>query len=283
MQPTSQKPPRLGGLLASRRATVITAVSCGLIAVGILLLAMNGYRNSVNASGQQSTVLVAMHLIQKGTSGNAIAAGQLAVPTTIVQKQVSAGAIADSGTLRGRVASRDILPGQQLTDQDFTAANGIAATLAPNQRAVSVSLDQEHGLLGTVQSGDHVDVYGGFNVDRPDGKPAPIVRLLVPDVQVLQTSSGTGNLGGGGQTGTVTLAVTDTQSAVVSFAADNGKVWLALRPGNAASTPSTFQDLGAELAGWPAIVSAANEQQLQQVTQSSLNQQIQKVIARARG
>jgi hypothetical protein len=38
-------------LLATRRGTVLVAAACALIAGGILLVAMNSYRSSVDSSG----------------------------------------------------------------------------------------------------------------------------------------------------------------------------------------------------------------------------------------
>jgi Flp pilus assembly protein CpaB len=230
-----------------------------LIAGGIIVFAISRYRQSVNASAKQSTVLVAKGLVQKGTAGDALAAGQLFTSETIVQKQVSAGAVADSAALRGKVAVRDILPGEQLTLADFGAASGIAATLAPNVRAMSISLDQAHGLIGVLQAGDHVDVYGGFNVDQGSGKPRPVMRLLIPDVKVLQAASTGGGIGGGTQTGNAVLAINDSQAGKIAFAQENGKIWLVLRPGNAAATPPTFDDLGSELLGSTPLQGAVNK------------------------
>ena len=53
------------------------AVACAIVAAGILIFAMARYRHSVNAEGKQQTVLVASGVIQKGTSGDAIASEQL--------------------------------------------------------------------------------------------------------------------------------------------------------------------------------------------------------------
>src|SRR5437660_9792567 len=81
--------------LATRRGTVLVALACGIVAAGILIFAMARYRHSVNAEGKQETVLVASGVIQKGTSGTAIASEQLFKPSSILAKQVSAGAILD--------------------------------------------------------------------------------------------------------------------------------------------------------------------------------------------
>jgi pilus assembly protein CpaB len=237
-------------LLSTRRGTVIVAGICALVAAGILLLAMNRYRENVDTSGNQETVLVASGLIQKGTPGDAIAGGQQFRPTSIAAKQVSAGAVADTAQLHGKVAVADIYPGQQLTASDFTTNGGLTAQLAPNQRAMTISVDQAHGMVGQIHNGDHVDVYAGLQLTPATGRAEPAVRLLMTNVQVLQagTSSHTGLGSGGSNASTdVTLNVRDDQAGSLAYAADNGNVWLVLRPANAAAatqaSPVTAQSL----------------------------------------
>ena len=225
-------------LLSTRRGTIIVAGVCALVAAGILLLAMNRYRHNVDTSGNQETVLVAGGLIQKGTSGDAIASGQLFKSTSVAVKQVSTGAIADTALLHGKVAAADIYPGQQLTAADFVAKGGLATELAPSQRAITISLDQSHGMVGQVKAGDHVDVYAGVNVEPRGGRSEPALRLLMANIRVLQAgSSSGGGLGGAGNPNNsfsnVSLDVADTQAGSLAYASDNGKVWLVLRPAQA--------------------------------------------------
>jgi Flp pilus assembly protein CpaB len=232
-------------LLTTRRGTVLVAAVCALVAGGILVVAMNRYRSNVNSSGNQETVLVANGLIQKGTSGDAIASGQLFKPTSIAAKQVSAGAIADTAQLHGEVAAADIYPGQQLTASDFTVNGGLPAQLAPDQRAITITVDSARGMVGQIREGDHVDVYA--DLESGNGRSASVVRLLLADTSVLKAGSTGGGvgLGGGGnpqgQQSNVTLKVSNSQAGPLAFAADNGKVWLVLRPANATSKnpPST--------------------------------------------
>jgi pilus assembly protein CpaB len=237
-------------LLSTRRGTVIVAGICALVAAGILLLAMNRYRENVDTSGNQETVFVASGLIQKGTPGDAIASGQLFKPTSVAVKQVSTGAVADTAQLHGKVAVGDIYPGQQLTAADFTTSGGLTAQLAPNQRAMTVPVDQAHGMVGQIHNGDHVDVYAGIQLTPRSGRAEPALRLLMTNVQILQ--AGTSNhsgVGSGSSTAStdVTLNVGNDQAGALAYAADNGNVWLVLRPANAAATtqasPVTAQSL----------------------------------------
>lgn len=231
-------------LLATRRGTVIVAGVCAVVAAGILVLAMNRYRHNVDTSGNQETVLVAGGLIQKGTSGDAIASERLFTSTSVAVKQASTGAIADTRQLRGKVASTDIYPGQQLTSADFEAKGGLEAELTPSQRAITISLDQSHGMVGQIQAGNRVDIYAGVSLEPRGGRSEPALRLLMTDIKVLRAGgSASGGLGGtqnpNNSFSNVTLDVSDTQAGALAYAADNGKVWLILRPADATTSSSS--------------------------------------------
>jgi Flp pilus assembly protein CpaB len=237
---------------------VIVATACALIAAGILIFAMARYRHSLNSEGGQETVLVAGGLIQKGTSGDAIASEQLFRPSSIATKQVSTGAIADTAQLHGKVAAQDIYPGQQLTAAELTASGGLIGQLAPSQRAVTIPVDSAHGMVGQIHDGDHVDVYAAFELEpESGGRNHPVLRLLMSNVQVLKAASESGGgLGGGSGKADVTLNVTDAQAGPLAFAADNGKLWLVLRPANTSVTaPSSIVTVQSLLLGSTAIPS----------------------------
>ncbi len=231
-------------LVSTRRGTLILALLIALLAGASILLYLNSYRDSLKSQGTMVTVLVAKQTIPKGTSGTVIAAKDLYTVTTIRESQLLEGAMSDPVTLRDRVTTREVLKGAQLTATDFGAAGeSLAAELTDRQRVLSIPLDSAHGLIDGLEAGNRVDVYAGFNVVPlgPDGKPTsggqarPMLRLILEDVPVLavgEKARGTG-------TTNVSLGVDDQKAAQLAFAADNGKVWLALRPsaGAKASRP----------------------------------------------
>jgi Flp pilus assembly protein CpaB len=217
---------------------VALAVGCAFAAAVVLLIALSQYKQSVSLANRQETVLVATGSIQKGTSGDLIAQQQLYKPTPVLVKTLAVGALTNAAALQGQVAVQNILPGQQLTAADFAAStSGVVGQLSPGQRALSIALDSEHGLVGELQAGDHVDVYGDFSASGNSGSGSgAVVKLLIPNALVLKTPTTGSGVSGSGGSGAVVLAVNDTQVGPLAFAAENGKVWLALRPG-AASTP----------------------------------------------
>lgn len=261
MEHTHKQPkvPRLRGLPTSRTGAVLLAVGCAIAATIVIVVAISNYRKSVDATVREQTVLVSTAQIAKGTSADAAAAEQLFKPTVVMSKDMATGAVTNSAVLRGRVATRDIVSGEQLTLTDFAAAGGVAAQLARNQRAVSVSLDSSHGLVGVLGAGDRVDVYGGFQVQSSSGSSVPLMRLLIPNALVLRAGAGPGaSLGSsGGQSANVLLAVGDAQAGTLAFASDNGKVWLVLRPTNAANAARDITSIGSILFNTKSSLSAS--------------------------
>jgi Flp pilus assembly protein CpaB len=226
-------------LLSTRRGTAIVAGLCTLAAAAILGVGLASYRHSVRTVQPPETVLVASKLIQRGTSGDVISGSGMFRAERIALKQVSVGAIADISMIRGRVATADITPGQQLTLSDFATGDGVISQLAPNERAISIPLDSSHGLSGVVHAGDRVDIYAGLdaslNKSSTGASAGVALKLLLRNIPVLQvnkTGSGLGSTSASSQSNVV-LKVKADDAGALAFASDNGKVWLVLRGANA--------------------------------------------------
>lgn len=226
-----------GAMFSTRRGAITTAVIAALIA-GILLFAfVQSYKKGGSSSVGNAPVFVASGYIPAGTPVSVIASSQLLSRTTVPTTHVVVGAISDPSVLRGEVAAVSIYPGQQLTAADFTTKNvSLASQLTGDNRAIAIPVDSAHGLTGFVQAGDHVDVLN----DAGSGRAGlGGVAVLAQNVLVL-TAPGGG--GGGGSplagsssassngSGNIILEVTAKQAAAFAFAADNGKVWITLRP-----------------------------------------------------
>jgi pilus assembly protein CpaB len=222
------------GPLSTKGGSIAAAMLAAAVAAAVIVLFLAQYRSNVNNDGVPTPVLVADQLIEQGASGDTVGAEKLYKLTKIPRDRLKPGAISDASKLRGKVAVAALVPGQQLTDADFKlSGHGIVTKLAADQRAVTVSLDNSHGLIGTIKTGDHVDVLSGFLIDNNTGRQSPVLRTLMQDVLVLNVPKGTGGgIGSQNQTKEITLRVSDTQAPKIAFSADNGKLWLALRPAN---------------------------------------------------
>jgi Flp pilus assembly protein CpaB len=233
--------PSLGGLVASRQGALTLALLCAVSAAGILVFALGKYKSGLKTTVQQATVLVATANIAKNTPGDTIAAQHLYKSTPIVASQLGVGAISDAGMLAGRTASVNILPGQQLTQADFSYVGGVTSLLTPNQRAISLSVDEAHGNTDVLQPGDRVDVYAAFNQSNSNVK----VVLLAPNALVIKPASGAAASGSTPNTpgksaltgGSLVMSVSSGEAPEVITAAQAGVVYLALRPANGTVSP----------------------------------------------
>jgi len=216
-------------LFSTRRGAILVGAAAAVLAALILFVYLHAYRNSLNSAKTPTAVLVAKNLIQKGTPGNIIGSSSQFQVASIPRGQLQAGALTDPALLNGRVAATDIYPGQQLTATDFVyaAPGALPIAITGNQRVINITSDAQHGLIGQVNAGDHVDVFAGLNLRTPSGS-IPVIKLLMANVPVLKVP-----LGSGGQ---LTLKVNEREAGELAYASDNGRLWFVLRPASGAKT-----------------------------------------------
>jgi Flp pilus assembly protein CpaB len=226
MEHTKNMP--LRARLATRNGALAIAVIAGGLAAILVFAAINSARKDGTASTAPRTVLVANQVIPKGSSGESIAREHLFRVTKVSDQALVAGAVADVSALQSKVATQDIYPGQQISAQTFSTSGGdTVARLSGTDRAVSVPLDAAHGLVGQVTPGSHVDVLAGFNAASGSGTSRPVMRTLARNLSVLKVDKqGSGN----SNDTNVTLRASATMATELAFAAENGKLWLVLRP-----------------------------------------------------
>jgi pilus assembly protein CpaB len=217
-------------LFTTRRGSLLVGAAAAVLAGIILLAYLHHYRNSVNGAAAPVSVLVAKNLIQKGTPGDIIGTSSQFQVASVPKGQLQVGALTDPAALSGRVAVTDIYPGQQLTAGYFAYAppGTLQTKISGSDRAIAVQMDAEHGMVGQIAAGDHIDIFVGVNRQASSGSQ-PIIKLLMEDVTVLRAPAAGGS-------GLYTLRATGRQSAVLAFASDNGKLWFVLRPASGAKT-----------------------------------------------
>jgi Flp pilus assembly protein CpaB len=244
MMLTRPKPPsqsRGGGPLSTRGGTIAVAAVLSLVAAVALLLFLRNYRDNLTAD-DGVRVLVLKNLAPKGTTGEAIAENGLYRVIRVKKSELAGGAITDPNQLDGKVATKDLYPGHQLTADGFKTSDGtIGKTLAKFDRAMSVPVDKSHGMLGRIDDGDRVDV---FVSNDPGAGEQSIVTLAARNVLVLAVPDvpDTGSTSRKEQT---TIRVPDSAVPLIASGADSGNVWLVLRPAVGArnSKPVTIQAL----------------------------------------
>jgi Flp pilus assembly protein CpaB len=232
-------------LFSTRGGTMVLAGVAALIAGIAVFVYVTNYRDSVREGGQAAHVVVPNRLIPEGTPGEAVLRDHSFQLQDVRESQLLEGALTDPAALRGRTAVQDVFPNQQITEADFVpTGTALATSLAPRQRAITLSFDSTHGIVNALRGGDRVDVYAIFNVVPVDsagratsgsGQSRPLLRLIMQDVHVVEVlkSSDTGSA-------QLTFRVKPSEAAKLAFARDNGNLWLTLRPpsGAKASPPS---------------------------------------------
>src|SRR4029078_6784500 len=144
-------------LTSTRRGTLLVAGAAALLAGALILIYLNGDRNSVQSEGAPVTVLIAQENIPKGTSGAVIASKNLFRTTTMRESQLREGAFSDPANLKGQVVTQEIFKGSQLTTASFApGGESLAAGLAGTDRIVAIPLDPAHGFIGEIDAGSHV-------------------------------------------------------------------------------------------------------------------------------
>lgn len=239
----SGRPPKLdrSRLLATRRGAIAVATVAGLAALAVLLVFMANYRDSVRSGSAPVHVLVASRQLDSGTSGDAIAEAGLFESVEIRGDETAEGALTSVAALRGKHTTKTIDGGEQLTAADFaTGSDPIAGKLEGTERALTVPVDTSRGNVGKIKDGSRVDVLGGYNAEESGGRARPALDILARDVLVLSAPAKPSGSGiGSGKEQEVALRLSDRDAARVAYAAENGKVWLAIRP------PTLARDSGA--------------------------------------
>lgn len=232
---TTEKPNRkldLGKTLSTRNGTLLVSAIAAVLAAVLLLIFLSQYRESTQDDGLSSSVLVAKRLIERGSSGDALADQGTFQRASVPRSDLKQGAITDPESIKGQTAATDIYPGEQLTTADFTpSAARVQNRLAPGDRAIAIPVDAIHGNTGELRAGDRVDVLGGFNVgDTGGGEGKPVIKVLMRNVLVLTAPAGAAPGGSGSQGANVVLRAPDRKAVELAYSADHGKLWLLLRP-----------------------------------------------------
>src|SRR5919202_772584 len=115
-------------LTSTKRGTLILAGTAALFAGALILIYLNGYRNSVKSEGAPVTVLIARENIAKGTSGTVIASKGLFTSTTMRESQLREGALSDPSSLNGKVTTQEIYKGAQITTSALSAGGKTLAS-----------------------------------------------------------------------------------------------------------------------------------------------------------
>jgi Flp pilus assembly protein CpaB len=220
---------------------VVAAAGLALLAVLLTTFYVPNYMPHEQHSEAQVSVVLAAKDIPADTPGSELLSGKWLTTQTVPRRQVVPGAISSPEQLRTLIATEPIFAGEQVTTRRFgtPSERGVRAQIKGTQRVVDVSGDAFQLLAGTLRTGDHVDVVGGWTLDAGDER---VSRVIVRDSLVLTAPAPPAK--GAGLTSSssdfaVQLRLTDAQSQRLEWMVAHGKDWrLEIRPAaDAANSP----------------------------------------------
>jgi pilus assembly protein CpaB len=132
--------------------------------------------------------------------------------------------------VEGRETAKSLAPDDIITRENTKESiPGMAGKVSPNQRAMTVKVDEASGVAGFLTPGNRVDVV--VVVDKGEYNKDPIAKLLFQNLKVLGTGQKLENRPGDKPqiVPTVTLEVTPEQGERLALAAQEGRISLVVR------------------------------------------------------
>ena len=246
--------------------TAIAAVVLAALAGVLVWKYASDAKHDAKKGFELVPVLVAKQKVPRDTSFDAALTRGLIAKDQFVKQDLPTGYVdgnRDDAALRTQftnlVASHDIEPGQAIVLSDFaqqgSSQSGITGTLSTdetkagknNAEAISINVDDTHGVAGFIAPGDHVNVIMTGDIkDVQSGKTAKMTAFLLPGLKVLAVGSTTTSAAPqatttNGQTTTaatqqvvnrnvITLEVNPRQAEQIAQANAVGQLYLTLMP-----------------------------------------------------
>jgi pilus assembly protein CpaB len=224
-----------------RLLAALAALLLLVVGTAVLVAYVHGADNRALAGVRSVDVLVADELIPEGTPADEISG--MVRSETVPAKSALADRVTDLDALTGRVATVDLLPGEQLlvarfAQPDHLQSAGTVAVPAGLQE-VSVLLEPQRAVGGRLAAGDTVGVVVSLTfedgtsathavlhdvlVTQVQGAPAPVESTDEPETASSGTPAPSGSL-------MITFAVSAAQAEAVVFGVEHGTLWLSLEP-----------------------------------------------------
>ncbi|MCL5291396.1 MAG: Flp pilus assembly protein CpaB [Actinobacteria bacterium] len=247
--------------MKTRVMVVGISVAVGLIAALGLATYVNGIKSQVAKGEELVAVVMAQSDVPVGVTAEDLINREVFVEKKIPRKYTVQNAVPSFKTIAKQVVAQPIAKGEQITTAKFREPTqiGFSYRVPVGKRAVSIAIDDVTGISKMLIPHDRVDVIVTLK-DGADGKP--ITKVLLQDVEVLAVGKTVVRPGEDSKdepadaTGgvkikmtesseklqaraTATLAITPEDAEKLIFGAEEGKLWMALRPGPGAEKAVT--------------------------------------------
>lgn len=225
------------------------ALGCGLVASIGISQVMEGNRNHA-PSVETTSIYVALHNINLGDPIDATMVTLQEWP----KDKVPQGALTSLENLEGRRPRTNIISGEPILDAKLLAQGELADPLAsvpPNMRLATISVDAEKSAAGLLSPGDRVDVQLFVRADPRNGILKATTKVFLQSIRVFAIEQAVQRSADGGEARsipkTVSLLVTPEQASKIDLAQHIGELSLIPRSPNdeglANDTAITYDDI----------------------------------------
>jgi pilus assembly protein CpaB len=251
--------------VSNRRTLIAVAAVVLAVAAGIGAWAyVSGADQRAQDRAKLVEAYVARQNISKGTSGDQVVSSGMLAKRRVPREAVPQAALTNSAVIKGKVALAAIGAGQFVVTEQFVSpgrsGGGIGGALPSGKQAITISVDDAHGVAGFITPDDHVNVIVAAKLRKdPQAKfdahiPDNVAAFMVQNVQVLavgqQSDQPATNSKGTDSTtsqqkanrGLVTLAVDPEDAQRLAFAQQNYAIYLTLVPPS--YTPANVPSVG---------------------------------------
>lgn len=172
--------------MTTRIIAVVLAAVLAVVGAVLLISYVRGADDRAFEGAQLTQVLVVKSEIPAGTSGSEL--GTTVDLRSVPIAYVADGAITDVSALKGLVAAVSLEPGEQVLASRFVepgqfGTDGGSMAVPKGMQEITLSLDVQRVVGGTLTAGDIVGVFGSLQSDNID--PA---RTQLIETKVLVTS-----------------------------------------------------------------------------------------------
>ena len=184
----------------------------------------------------------AVPIIKEKTSLVVVATTQIGPANSLSAEQLKSevwhqdtppqGSFGNIQEVLGRVTATSLTPGELVTENKLAPRGtvpGLSALLSPDQRAMTVKVDEVSGVAGFPVVGDRVDVV--VTVNKGEYDKDPFSKMLFQNLKVLGTGQKMESRPGDKPqiVPTVTLEVSPEEGERLALAAQEGRLSLVLR------------------------------------------------------
>jgi pilus assembly protein CpaB len=218
--------------MTTRIIAVVLAAVLAVVGAVLLISYVRGADDRAFDGAQLTQVLIVKNEIPAGTSGSEL--GTTVDLKSVPIAYVAEGAITDVSALKGLVAAVSLEPGEQVlasrfVDPEKFGADGGTAAVPKGLQQITLSLDAQRVVGGTLVAGDLVGVYGSLQTDNLDSARTQLVESKVLVTSVVHDGSGDPATTQASGAILVSLAVSADQAQRIIYQLEFGTVYLSLQ------------------------------------------------------